>query len=86
MERTGLKTSKSCKILVNTLQEQDLHLREDTEQTLKYLLNIKADELEEIPQQVDEINSSFIKRQFPKEKNYLQVNQLIKRPVGKTRF
>ena len=65
MEKDRIKNLKVLrKILVNTLQEQDLHLREDTEQTLKYLLNIKADELEEIPQQVDEINSSFIKRQF----------------------
>ena len=49
---------------MNTLQESDIYLREDAEQTLKYLLNVDADELEEIPQQVDEINSSFIKRQF----------------------
>lgn len=81
-EKDRIKNLKVLRrILTASLQESNLHLRNQTEQALKYLLNVNAEELEEIPQQIDQINCSFIKRQFHAKGEKLCSSQLADKEV-----
>ena len=64
-EKERIKNLKIFRsILSRKLQSDNAQSKSETEQTLKYVLNVNPEELEEVPCKIDDINRSFLRRQF----------------------
>ena len=51
-------------ILASRLKPNDLESRKDTEEALKFLLNVNAQDLESLPLKNENLNTAYLRRQF----------------------